>query len=104
LGASIPQWNWLASIHKPNGSGTIYYTAQTPRGFEAKGDTIVNDKIWLIDTPTAQETVTCEICGVAQDGSLICFVMDPTGQQPQAVRGYAPGQWLKFQRSSIRSN
>jgi hypothetical protein len=63
----------------------------------------MNDKNWLIDLPNgAQDVVQCEVCGVAQDGSLICFVLN--GDQPQAVRGYAPGQWIKFVRSTVLSN
>jgi hypothetical protein len=51
-----------------------------------------------------QEIVQCTVCGVAQDGSLICFVQEPGAQGPIAIKGYAPGQWVKFSRSMLRSN
>lgn len=63
----------------------------------------MNDKIWTIEMGNGKtEQVTCEICGVAQDGSLIAFVIE--NGQPTAIKGYAPGEWSKFSRSTLRVN
>jgi hypothetical protein len=66
----------------------------------------MNDKIWTIVTPTGTDTLTCEICGVSQDGSLLIFNMEQNeqGPQPVPIKGYAPGQWLTFTRSQLRTN
>jgi len=66
----------------------------------------MNDKIWNVVTEAGNESVTCEICGVAQDGSLLCFNIETTeqGNGPQVIRGYAPGQWKTFNRSTLRMN
>lgn len=66
----------------------------------------MNDKVWTINTTTngepKQETITCEVCGVAQDGSLIAFVVE--NGQPTAIKGWAPGEWRTFSRSQLRVN
>jgi hypothetical protein len=65
----------------------------------------MNDKIWKIETSNGEvhsETVTCEICGVAQDGSLLCFNID--NGQPTVIRGYAPGVWCRFHVTTLRMN
>lgn len=59
---------------------------------------------WIIRLPNdKEEIVQCVSCGVTNDGSLLCFVNNPAGQ-PEVLKGYAPGQWHVFYRSTIRSN
>lgn len=63
----------------------------------------MNDKLWSITlTDESNDTITCEVCGVAQDGSLIAFVVE--NGQPTAIKGFAPGIWKSFQRSTLRVN
>jgi hypothetical protein len=66
----------------------------------------MNDKLWTIELNGNEhgktEQVTCEVCGVAQDGSLIAFNIE--NGQPTAIKGYAPGVWCKFSRSQLRVN
>lgn len=62
----------------------------------------MNDKIWKIITDQGDESVTCELCGVAQDGSLLCF--DIENGQPVVTRGFAPGHWNRFYKSTLRMN
>jgi hypothetical protein len=62
----------------------------------------MNDKIWSVTLANGTDSVTCEVCGVAQDGSLICFNVE--NGNPTAIRGYAPGEWKQFQRSTLRVN
>jgi len=63
----------------------------------------VNDKIWKIELiGGATENVTCEVCGVSPDGSLICFNVE--NGNPSAIKGYAPGQWRSFNRTTLRMN
>lgn len=68
----------------------------------------MNDKVWKITRSNGNEdeTVTCEVCSIANDGTLLCFVIENTGQGPQpiVIRGFAPGEWRTFYRSTLRVN
>lgn len=63
---------------------------------------------WVIEFgnngDTIQEIVQCDVVGVAQDGSLLCFEAPMGSQSPLAIKGFAPGCWTKFYRSTLRSN
>lgn len=60
---------------------------------------------WIVELTNGDKvSVTGIQTGVANDGSLLVFSGGPMGQQPQAIRGWAPGQWISFSKSNMVTN
>jgi hypothetical protein len=59
------------------------------------------DPTWIITLADGStEHVQATLVGVSGEGSLLVF-LSSMGQQPTPVKGYAPGVWKQFARSSL---